>query len=428
MSHRMSLYVALSVLASASSGAVLAQTPFESGAHDFSSDSPGVIYQRYFAAGAGAVNPSATNNCGGGANVEAADGINYCKLVTRITSYAYYRGYAENTSNFGITPPDGQEYQSLFDMQTGAGTVNHIGYFGWTAKIVNPSDTAKASAKDCSGVHSVSCLGNANFANAVDRSGVPNRDGGPAGMDKVGGLSPLPVPRVNNYNYTSGAMTLGWDRAISNTGGKTAAGYDLYSALIVRTGPGDCPLPTEAELQFFRSVSTNSAAFNRSDLGSTLGDQKCATFALKINYGSNTNGPVFSRYLSANGQAIYLDGYGDAASVYDITARWSSANNIDVSWKTSLEDGLRGFYVTRATRANGPYVRVSSLIAAHREPSLYTFVDAVQMQGVQKATGLYYTIETVDIDDQVASFGPAKAQLPLPGTSVIQGRSNNRRE
>lgn len=429
MNRRVILIVILAVLAFASPGAVSAQTPFESSVHDFTSDSPGVIYQRYFAALSGGVNPSATNNCGAnGANVEPADGIDYCKLVTRVVSTAFYRGYAENTSAFGIVPPDGQEYQSLFDMQTGAGTSAHIGYFGWTAKTVNPSDTAKASDKNCVGTGSVSCLGNANRANAVDRSGVPNHDGGGTGVDRIGGLSPIPIPRVNSFILASGAGVLGWDIATSNTGGKTAAGYDLYSALTVPNGQGGCVLPSEAEFVFFRSVATNSAAFNRSDLGSTPGDHKCVTFALRIKYGNNTNGPLFSRYLSANGQPIYLDGYGAAASVYDITARWSGASNITVSWNTSLEDGLRGFYVTRATLAQGPYVRVSSLIAAHREPSQYTVVDVVRWQGVQRGTGLYYKIETIDIDDRAESFGPAKVRLPLPGKGVIRGRNSNRRD
>lgn len=428
MISRKSLFSVLAGLAAVSAGAALAQTPFESGVHDAAADAPAQIYQRYFAALSGAVNPSATNNCGtAGANVETAPDGSFCKLVVRTTATAFYRGYSENTSAFGITPPDGQEYQSAFDMQTGAGTPNHVGYYGWTAKVVNASDTSKANVKDCTGLNAGSCLGNANTANSTDRSGVPNTDGGAAGVQRYAGLSPIPAPRVTNYNRTTGVINLGWDAVTSNTGGKTAAGYDIFQATGVKSGT-TCPAPSDAQLVFLKSSATNSATVNRSELASTPGDNKCATFAIKLNYGNNTGGPIKSRYVSSNGQAINLDGGGGAASVFDITAKWASANNIEVNWKTSLEDGVRGFYVTRATTENGAYVRISSLIAAKGEPSAYTFVDAVPTQGVQKATGLYYKVETVDIDDNVAAFGPAKAQLPVPGKGVIQQRNKANRK
>ncbi len=428
MISRKSLFSVLAGLAAVSAGAALAQTPFESGVHDATADSPAQIYQRYFAAGSGAVNPSASNNCGAsGVNVENAPDGSFCKLVTRVTATAFYRGYSENTSAFGITPPDGQEYQSLFDMQKGAGTAGHVGFYGWTAKVVNASDTSKASDKNCTGGNAGSCLGNPNTANSTDRAGVPNTDGGAAGVQRYAGLSPIPAPRVTNYDRTTGVITLGWDAVTSNTGGKTATGYELYHVTVLKSA-GTCPAPIETEMVQLSLASTNSATVNRSALGSTPGDNKCTTFALRIVYGNNTGGPVKSRYLSSNGQSVNLDGGGGAASVFDITAKWANANNIEVNWKTSLEDGVRGFYVTRATTENGAYVRVSSLIAAKGEPSAYTFVDAVPTQGVQKATGLYYKVETVDIDDNVAAFGPAKAQLPVPGKGVIQQRNKANRK
>jgi hypothetical protein len=389
--------------------------------HDATADSPAIIYQRYFAAGSSSINPSAGSNCNGGANVETGPDGSFCKLLTRTTATSFYRGYSENTSAFGINPPDGQEYQAAFDMQKGAGTSSHVGFYGWTAKVVNSSDQAKASDKNCVGTNAQSCLGNANAANSTDRAGVPNTDGGAAGVQRYAGLSPIPAPRVSNYNKTTGTIQLAWDAVTSNTGGKTAAGYDLFH-FTAPISAGTCPAPTDAQLVLLRSVATNSATVTRSELGSTSGDLKCSTFAIRVNYGNNTSGPVKSRYLSSNGQSVNLDGGGGAASVFDITAKWASANNIEVNWKTSLEDGVRGFYVTRATTENGAYVRVSSLIAAKGEPSAYTFVDAVQAQGVQKASGLFYKVETVDIDDNVAAFGPAKAQLPVPGKGVIQQR------
>jgi hypothetical protein len=401
-----------------STGLALAiPTPFESGAHNFTANSPGTIYQRYFNLGPStSLSPACSANCGAsGVNCETFDGQPWCRLITRNTKNNFYRGYSENTANFTGGDSE-QEFCSVFDMESGTGTPQHIGYGALVCKVVGQADTSLASDINCAGTTLASCLGNATSANARDIAGVPNNDGSAAGLQRSGGLSPLATPRVASYDKVSGVMTLTWDPASSTTGARNAASYDLYRAVHACTAA-----PADNAFTLLRNVTGGTTTVTETESGAVAG--QCVTFALKTHYFDRGPVRIVSRFLSGNSQAVSIDGAGGAASVYDITAKWTSGNNVEVAWKTSLEDGVRGFYVTRATSENGAFVRVSSLIPAKGEASAYTFVDAITLQNGQKASGLFYKVETIDIDDNVASFGPAKATLPVPGKGVIQQRN-----
>ncbi|MFN7966106.1 MAG: hypothetical protein U0V87_10515 [Acidobacteriota bacterium] len=411
----------LAGLLALTAGAALAGTPFSSSVHNTPSAVPGgTVFQRYFAALASGVSPDCSTNCGAGGCV-TTDGQQTCQLTTRNSAGAYL-GYDSNSDNyFPAGTGDGNTFQALLEAQGGAGTSGHIGYYGWTSKVVLSTDQSKKNVADCTGTNAASCLGNANSTNSRDISGVPNADGGAAGTQRFGGLSPVPAPRVTSYSPATGITNLGWDAAVSNTGSLTAVSYDLHFF------KGACNInPNETQFTLLKNVTGTSTTVANADVGA--GPSDCVTYALRPVLANIVGGTVKTRFLSSNSQQVRVSGSGGAATVFDISAKWASANNVEVNWKTSLEDGVRGFYVSRATTENGTYVRVSSLIAAKGEASAYTFVDAVQVQGIQKASGLFYKIETVDIDDNVAAFGPAKAQLPVPGKGVIQQRNKTNRK
>ncbi|RMF75963.1 MAG: hypothetical protein D6738_02530, partial [Acidobacteria bacterium] len=211
-------------------------------------------------------------------------------------------------------------------------------------------------------------------------------------------------------------INLDWDAA-SATGDSgtfpSTAEYDLYYAKDDNSD-GVCSART-APLTFLKQVAGTSTTVTPAEIGEADGNPTCVAFALKLVYpavGGATK--ITSRYFSRVGQAINLNGGATAAEVYDLAARRIGGLQVEVSWKTSLEDGVVGFYVSRALTENGTFERVSGLIPANGEPSAYNFVDSIDpsaFQGRVAASGLYYRVETVDIDDNTKPFGPVKADL-----------------
>jgi len=238
-------------------------------------------------------------------------------------------------------------------------------------------------------------------------------------------LSPIPVPKPGFVNATTTNVT--WD-PVASTGknpGAAPQGYDLY----VAKNTGACGSPPAPEaFSFLRNVNGTSTTVTDSELG--LSGPTGVYFALKIRYGATAVGTepskaVVSRYLSANSACVAKGGL--AASVYDIAASFAGQNNVEVTWKTSLEDGVRGFYVSRATTLDGQYQRVSGLIPASGEASSYSFIDTIQRPvGSARVTGLYYKIESIDIDDNATAFGAVKANLPGPGRGEVMSKGAER--
>jgi hypothetical protein len=57
---------------------------------------------------------------------------------------------------------------------------------------------------------------------------------------------------------------------------------------------------------------------------------------------------------------------------------------------------------------------VSDLIPAKGEPSAYSFLDSVNPNELPRrlqASGVFYKVETIDIDDRVQAFGPTQVEL-----------------
>jgi hypothetical protein len=339
-------------------------------------------------------------------------------------------------------------FNSVVEMEANAGAGNHAGYYVWTQGAVNEFDLGlwNDAGLNCASTSvDTTCLGNGNADNSVDVGGVPSSSGGPT-LNNVGGFRPIPVPRAFDIDGDGNAGTkagvkgfyqLAWDAAASlgKNPGRAPAGYEVWAAKSTGSSgnPGSCTPPTQAA--FLRVVQVpatpTQAEITDAQLVSAgvgpLGPTDCVTFALKVRFGATLNAtPIVSRYVSANGQSFFGTG-GLSASVYELAAKYAGKNNVNVSWKTSLEDGVRGFYVSRATTQSGEYTRVSELISAKGEPSAYSFIDTIQPPaGNVKATGLWYKVETIDIDDNAVEYGPTKAQLPRQdGGAIIKQRTTN---
>ncbi|MFN7964959.1 MAG: hypothetical protein U0V87_04630 [Acidobacteriota bacterium] len=346
MTQRTTVLIAAALVLSAPA---LAGTPFSSSVLNTpSAVGGGTLFQRYFSPGSTGVSLDCSTNCGP-AGCATTDGQETCQLTTRNASGGYL-GYDSNSDNYyPAGTGDGNFFESVMDAQANAGTGNHVGYFAWTGKVVNSTDSSKKTDTNCAGVHSASCLGNANSNNSVGRSMVPNADGGASGVDRFGGLSPIPAPRIVSYDTTTRTIQLEWDTAQSNTGGLTAVGYDLYAftGLVVA---GSCPAPNETQLSFLRAVTGTSTAVTRAELGSVAGDNKCAVFALRPTLANIVNGTVKTRFLSQNGQSPALRRLRSATTVSSLQAQWMNAATVEVRWTTSLEDGACGFWLLGAQR------------------------------------------------------------------------------
>ncbi len=365
---------------------------------------------RYFLEGDARISPGGPGRCAGAAHTWIEEG-RYCEERWRsnaTTDAIGYLGFADNITNwdgnFGV-------YQAAWDAETGTGGADHAGYYAWMAKDVQLADNADRWVGDCqSGPNDQSCVGSANPVNAAGTD-VPNTPLGT--LSPIGGLRPIPVPLPSDVS--GDVITLEWEPATKIGSGATAdIQYDLY--YVVKDG--SCAAPTAAEYtNFLKTVTGVTTTVNTADLGFGAGEDKAVFFAMKLRY-PNTATDVVTRYFSANSQCIAFGTFG--VEIAELQARHLGGTAVEVSWRTELEDGVVGFYVTRALAPEGPYTRVSPLLSANGEPSGYSFVDRINLRRVSNVKGLFYQLEAIDVDDEITTAGPAEASIELP--SNIQTR------
>lgn len=392
---------------------VLAQQGFESTLQGVATDLGGVPYLRYYTPSnlSNNVNPNAENVCPvyeGPGGLESPE--NYCG-ATYVVKKQTYRAYSENTTNFDGAPSGLQVY-AVWDFQAGTGA-DRTGYYAWAGQTADNGETSLATDLNCIGTSPTTCLGPLNPASATgtDVAQVPGGTIAPRF-----GLRPMPVPRAS----TPGPgivepITLSWDQ-VSVSGVQGAFPNPQYDIYFAKDGNADGACDARGgQFTFLRTVDGTTTTVTAAELGEAAGNPVCVAFALRIRYApAGGVSPIISRYFSRAGQAVNLNGSATAAEVYDLGARRIGAAQVEVSWKTSLEDGVRGFYVTRAFAENGTFERVSNLITAKGEPSAYSFIDTAIAGNVRipaGVKGVFYKVESVDIDDNVTPFGPVRADL-----------------
>lgn len=386
----------------------MAQTPFEASVLD--SGDIGSTFVRYFTEGASdAINPA----CPDPAEPDPfGDGqaMSYCQTGFTVgKSGSGYRGYTENTFNFDAQI--GVPYYAVFDYQdAGAGDQDGArGFYACSVSTIVAGSTSSWFTPDCSGATATHCIGaHANdYSAGRDIGSVP---GGP--INTRGGLRPIPVPRVDSFNDTTGDAALSWDAADCR-GETNPVLYDLYQSSVA--AGGSCDRANIGDFTLVQSGINGTSANVNAGTG-----ENCVSYALRLVYGSTGLGgiPVKSRFLGANGQPIYTGAGGLSNDIYDIVVRPLSGASAEITWKSALEDGVSGYFVTRATSVDGQFQRVSDLIPANGSGS-YSFVDRLNARGRISGTGLFYSIEQVSADGSVESFGPVQLELgdALPGGS-----------
>ncbi len=410
MDHRQFLMLAIALVAMVFPAvpAEAASQPFYAIVGNETPAADGPVWVRYYTAEMAKVNPSGSNNCKGTWDPP------YCEVPHTnkpSKNRVGYLGYLEDIFNYdGV---EGNVYHAVWDTEFGAGTPEHRGYYAWNAREVWVGEMSDPWVPSCAGdAVPRSCLGNSDpdFASGHEIEGT-----GLGTLYPHGGLLPMPVPRGTRVE--NGEMRVEWERA-EGTGiageDPWEAEYDLY---YVKTEMS-CDLPTADQFHFLKHVRGTWTYITNEDVGIEWGSWDHFFLVLKIVYPDAGGEKITSRYYSADSTCLSF--WGNAAEVVNLRARWLRRNLVEVSWETSLEDGVVGFYVRRAFTPDGPFERVSDLVPANGEPSKYTFIDTVTASGRVAASGLYYEVEAIDGNEGQKVFGPTRAEVPAGGRRKIR--------
>lgn len=397
-------------------GAAMAQQSYTGSV--LSGDATLQVFHRIWHPAVDSVSPGGDTNCTAGnqfVGFDAATRSCESKFFTPKTGATGYRGYIEDIGNDG--KPAGDVRYIAWDAQTGGGSASHTGYYFFAGKAVNIGETSTWNGANCAGTAAATCLAQGNDSNAAGSS-VGNTPLGT--VANINGFRPIPVPTVQSVNKATGDMVLTW-QAASDANGTGQLSYDVFG--VAKTS---CTAPADTEFTGgIRNVVGTTTTVNTSAFGKGPNDPACYYFALKLHYPNAGVSVVTSRYVSANSQGVVFGGL--AATVTNIEAKLMGRSGVAVTWKTSLEDGVKGFYVTRSFTATGTFERVSGLIAAKGQPSTYSYIDSAIPTLPAKGDGIYYKIETSDIDNNIASYGPVKADLGSAKGQVNQPRQQNHR-
>ena len=88
---------------------------------------------------------------------------------------------------------------------------------------------------------------------------------------------------------------------------------------------------------------------------------------------------------------------------------------VRLEWETASEYNNVGFYISRSSSEDGPYERISTLIAAVEDASAggeYSLED----RGLQNGQPYYYILESVSSDNRIEKHGPQSA---VPGQATL---------
>lgn len=357
------------------------------------------VWVRYFSPAYNIVSPGGEGNCAASRSQVGFDATTRSCQLKYITSKSCYKGYTDNI--FNDTQPAASPRYTVWDFERNTGAANHIGYYFFAGKAtVTEGDQADWAQLNCAGTtFTNTCIGQGNSGNATGTS-VSNSSQGT--ISPVGGFRPIPVP-VPVFNSGTGNLDLSWSAAsMVGDAPVSTITYDLY---VAKKACGSSVLSTDYAL--LKNVTGTSTSVAKADL--TLSGNTCAWFAIGLHYPSAGTTAVASRYLSANSLPVSYD--ASAATVTGLRATYMRNLGVQVTFKTTSESNTQGFYIARSFSANGPFVRVSPLIAAKGEANSYTYMDATRAL-VLRGGKVYYRVDVVSRDGKANSFGPVFVDIP----------------
>jgi hypothetical protein len=387
------------------------------GGDNTNSDPCGLKYRYY--------SPDPASN---GSVNKAADG-NPIYIATKANGA--FRSDVDNSQNYyGSAHPCGLPMYVLWDGELDSTSGDHVGYYGAQGQLIYQAELGNIY-QACGGTaRSISCfaaLGGAETAN------VPNTPMGT--LLPTGGMSPIPVAIVESYDRTSGDIDLSWVAPgnFHPTGeGETNPILGVELHILESTGVLDRSAVTATDAE-------SGAVFKqRIDLpatGTTLNDVADLTPGtgsfipfLKVIYSPNAGGvdPMRTTFFSANGAVVLID-TSLFTEVTNFQASFAGKTrgyfSFNVTWDTTVEDGLEGFILKRATSLQGPFVAVTDLITPQGyggEGASYEVTDTFRPRG---KTAFFYLLEIHENDAATRDHGPIRAVAPSPsGHQKLQSR------
>lgn len=379
----------------------------------------GPIYSNYFRDGGETMNPGDCNT------PLFPDDETWCmgKFFGPPKGGPSWRG--PNSDIFNYDGVDGQMYHAFWNAELDGGEPEHRGYYAWVCKTVTFGEDSDWQPPDCIGdAQPATCLGNPDpteVGPAADFWGGPEQS-----IEPEDSLTPMPIPyQVDDGNPNDELVTLEWNAVQARGECNSEAEYSLYY-YVDDLSDGACDQPTADQFTFLKTVSTNTATVNVVDeLGINLDDAKGVVWALKFFFpmaleDNRTNWDRESLYFSGNSLCTTFD-TGLGATFLSVNAEYVGGRNVSVTWEAKEEGNLRGYYVTRAFNPNGPFNRVSELIAS-QGGGQYQYTDTIDVQRIRpgQMSGVFYKIEAVDSSNKVSATSSAASVEPPEAPTRIR--------
>lgn len=345
-----------------------------------------------------------------------------------------FRTDVDNSQNYyGAAHPCGLPMHVLWDGELDSTSGDHVGYYGAQGQLIYQAELGNIY-QACGGTaRSISCF--AALAGA-ETANVANTPMGT--LLPTGGMSPIPVPIVESYDRITGNIDLSWVAPgnFHPTGEGEAnpiQGVELY--ILEDLGVLDRSVITSADVEsgarFLWSIDLPATSTTVNDATDLTLDTGSFIPLLKITYAPNAGGvePMRSDFFSANGAVVLID----TSLFTDVTGFQASFMGktrgyftFQVSWDTTVEDGLEGFTLKRATSLQGPFVAVTDLVAPRGhggEGASYEVMDTFRPRG---QTTFFYLLEIHENGAASRNHGPVRGEAPSPsGHQKLQDRGRD---
>ena len=328
-------------------------------------------------------------------------------------------GYVSNQEATQVYNDDAQEqpFYLLADADMSHATANHIAFYGVSGVTANNAGVGQFLARDCGTAAAQNCAGRIDTVSA----GPPLTNVWPSGTIRaIGGLNPVPNVKLAAVGDATFRLTWSDPRQYPDTMRPSnfapappspVIGVGLYKC---DRPSGDATPPTGDDACWTKTgdypLGTGSTGVPDT-IPTGVGTRWYSLTVRCIGPGGLPN--EMETYRGVNSQPAR----GDATSVRieQVTASYAGHGNVLVGWKSGVEGDTLGYYVTRSSMPDGPYLRLSGLIAARGDASLYRFTDSVPAAG----RAYYYRIEAAARNGNI--FDSSIVFVTAPGRTTKSG-------
>jgi len=359
-------------------------------------------------------------------------------VTAAIFGGAGFGGYNCNQESTGVYGPPAAEpsdmtYYNLIDAEVGAGTPNHIAYYAVQGQLANNNTTGNAGdarALNCAGTVAQNCFtaGDPTNADATPlQSTFATFGSTPHQIRSIGGLSPVPTPRVSSPGQGGCAgneVRVTWDDPIDATQSMKNGVPSPVQGVNLYVNPASCGAGPSGNDAGWVSVGQFSATAGAAGTCAAIPASSSGWFALTVRLKGPTSAPTTietgrvgaTGFVGANSQCV--GAVGTVSRIVSLAARYAGRGTVNVNFTSGTEGGVQGFYITRATSPTGPYTRVSDQISATGDNSRYTFADHIR---TNLGRLVYYQVEIVNNDGTIEHSGSTSVTTPGPKMKKLGG-------